>query len=57
MGVCVSFGVLSGCDWVVKTGVWGIEGGVCVVTVGGSWVFLECVCEKICLCLLLVGEE
>ncbi len=57
MGVCVSFGVLSGCDWVVKTVVWDIEGGVCVVAVGGRWVVLECVCGKRCLCLLLVGEE
>ena len=42
VGVCVSGDGLSGCDWVVGTGVWDLGVGVCVVVVGGwdwwSWV-------------------
>ena len=53
--MCVSFGGLSGCDWVVGTVVWDIEGGVCVVVVGGRWVV--CVCGERCLCLCLIGPE
>ena len=57
MGVCVSFGGLSGREWVMETVVWDIEGGVCVVVVGGRWVVLECVRGERCLCLCLVGSE
>jgi hypothetical protein len=57
--VCVGASLcwLSGCDWVVGTVVWDIEGGVCVVAVGERWVVLECVRGKGVGCLgsLLLG--
>ena len=49
--VWVSFCWLGGCDWVVETVVWDVEGGVCVVAVGERWVVVECVGGRTCLCL------
>ena len=53
--VCVSGDGLSGCDWVVGTGVWDLGVGVCVVVVGGRWVVLGCVCRDRCVDLCLGG--
>ena len=58
VGVCVSGDGLSGCDWVVGTGVWDLGVGVCVVVVGGvGVVVLGCVYRDSCLCFVLGGEE
>ena len=59
MGVCVSFGGLSGRDWVMETVVWDIEGGVCVVVVGKGLgvVVLGCVYRDRCLFLCGVGPS
>ena len=58
VGVCVSGDGLSGCDWVVGTGVWDLGVGVCVVVVGGvGVVVLGCVYRDRCLCFVLGGEE
>ena len=58
VGVWVSGDGLSGCDWVVGTGVWDLEGCVCVVVVGGvGAVVLGCVYRDRCLCLCVVGPS
>ena len=58
VGVCVSGDGLSGCDWVVGSGVWDLGVGVCVVVVGGMGVVvLGCVCRDRCLCLCVVGPS